>query len=65
LRASQTTRLGQEKPHEGKRHTPEQIIRKLRTAEQLLIKARPWPISAVLWKRQPRPATDSSSCAVG
>ena len=35
-RASQEARLGQEKPLKHKRHTPEQIIRKLRTAEQLL-----------------------------
>jgi transposase-like protein len=38
MRASLPARLGQEKPHEtqAKRYTPDQIIRKLRTAEQLL-----------------------------
>jgi hypothetical protein len=36
MRASQAARLGLEKPMKRKRHTPEQIIRKLRTAEQLL-----------------------------
>jgi len=36
MRASQPARLAQEKPHETQAHTPEQIIRMLRTAEQLL-----------------------------
>ena len=36
MRASLPARLGQEEPHEPKRDNPEQIIRKLRTAEQLL-----------------------------
>ena len=36
MRASAPARLGKEKPHKVKRHSPEQIIRKLRTAEQLL-----------------------------
>jgi hypothetical protein len=36
MRASLPARLGQEKPHETQIHNPEQIIRKLRTAEQLL-----------------------------
>jgi len=36
MRAPLPARPGQEKPHEThKRHTSEQIIRKLRTAEQL------------------------------
>ncbi|MCP9927040.1 transposase [Cyanobium sp. CH-040] len=36
MRASLSARPGQEKPHETQAHTPEQIIRKLRIAEQLL-----------------------------
>ena len=36
MRASLPARLGQEKPHETQAPQPQQIIRKLRTAEQLL-----------------------------
>jgi len=36
MRASLPARLGQERPHETQTPSPEQIIRKLRTAEQLL-----------------------------
>ena len=47
-----------------KRHTPEQIIRKLRTAEQLLTKDRPWPTSSGLWRCPHRRTTaDSNSTA--
>ncbi|WP_051017071.1 transposase [Cyanobium gracile] len=36
MRASLPARIGQERPHETQAPHPEQIIRKLRTAEQLL-----------------------------
>ena len=38
-----------------KRHNPEQIIRKLRTANNCLTKAKPSPMSAELWRSQPEP----------
>ena len=48
-----------------KRHTPEQIIRKLRTAEQLLNQGKVSPMFVVPWRSRPRPITVGRSCTEG
>ena len=48
-----------------KRHNPEQIIRKLRTAERLLNQGQPSPMSAELWSSQPLLITAGSSYMAG
>jgi hypothetical protein len=39
------------------RHTPEQVIRKLRDAERMLAGAPNWPMSAAPWRSPCRPTT--------
>ena len=48
-----------------KRHTPEQIIRKLRTAEQLLNHGQSFADVCCAWRCRPRPITAGSSCTEG
>ena len=49
----------------GKRHTPEQITRKLRTAEQLLNQGQSVADVCRAWRCRPRPITAGISCTEG
>ena len=49
----------------GKQHSPEQIIRKQRTAEQLPYQGQSLADSVVSCGYRPRPTTPGSSWAVG